>query len=82
MSGSMASIREKTIKVFDDVVKHAAERSLELEQETRATIYVFSSGYKAVQCVAYDVNVLRLPSLGIYTSLVAEQHLLTLLYRP
>lgn len=66
-SGSMNYHQNTVIKVVDDTVKHLAERSLELEQETRVTIYTFSSGYKAVKCLTYDMDVLRLPSMkGIY----------------
>lgn len=68
MSGSMFSHQETVIKVVDSTVQHLAQKSTELEQETRVTIYTFSSGYQAVKCLVYDMDVLRLPSMkGLYT---------------
>jgi von Willebrand factor type A domain len=66
-SGSMGYHQNTVIKVVDDTIEHLARRSTEMEQETRVTIYTFSSGYQAVKCIAYDMDVLRLPSMkGIY----------------
>lgn len=62
-SGSMLYHQNTVIKVVDDTIEHLARRSTELEQETRVTIYTFSSGYQAVKCLAYDMDVLRLPSM-------------------
>jgi hypothetical protein len=59
-SGSMRGIRDETVKVFDAQVKHLAVRSQEMDQETRVTVYLFNH---KTECVIYDKDVLRLPSL-------------------
>jgi uncharacterized protein YegL len=66
-SGSMYSLVNTVVKVVDDTVKHLAEESVRLEQETRVTVYTFSSGYNNIKCLAYDMDVLRMPSIaGMY----------------
>lgn len=60
-SGSMAYWTDEVIKIVDGQVRHLAVRSKELGQETRVTIYVFSTG---VECVVYDMDVLRTPSIA------------------
>lgn len=60
-SDSMRRRAKELIRVVDDQVKHLAQRSKELDQETRVTIYTFSD---RVQCVVYDRDVLRLPSIA------------------
>jgi hypothetical protein len=47
-------------KVFDNQIKYLARRSQELDQETRVSIFLFGS---SIECVVYDKDVLRLPSL-------------------
>ncbi len=59
-SGSMSSLKNKTVEVFDSQIKHLASRSKELTQETRATIYLFGS---RCECTTYDMDVMRLPSI-------------------
>lgn len=59
-SASMGRLQEKVISVFDSQVRRLASRSTELDQETRVSVYVFSH---EVECVVYDKDVLRLPSL-------------------
>ncbi|ASZ74596.1 hypothetical protein KHO57_gp021 [Mycobacterium phage Phabba] len=60
------------IKVADNQIAHLAERSKELDQETRITVYTFGShdrfGYPArIDCLIYDKDVLRMPSIaGVY----------------
>ncbi|ACH62026.1 hypothetical protein MYRNA_18 [Mycobacterium phage Myrna] len=60
------------VKVADNQIAHLAERSKELDQETRITVYTFGShdrfGYPArIDCLIYDKDVLRMPSIaGIY----------------
>lgn len=61
-SGSMHRYRETVVRVFDDQVKTLAEQSVKLEQETRVSLYLFN-GRKGITCIAYDCDVLRLPSL-------------------
>ncbi len=61
MSGSMWPHRHELIKVADGQVAHLARRSQELDQETRVTVYVFNGH---AECVVYDKDVLRLPSIA------------------
>ncbi|MFQ6144269.1 vWA domain-containing protein [Streptomyces seoulensis] len=59
-SSSMAHLSGKVIEVADEQIAYLARRSRELDQETRVTVYVFAS---EVECVVYDKDVLRMPSL-------------------
>lgn len=56
----MEPLASAVVKVADNQVAHLANRSKELNQETRATVYTFSD---AAECVYYDKDVLRMPSL-------------------
>jgi len=60
-SGSMGGIEKQTIQVFDSQIKYLAQRSQELNQETRVTVYLFDN---QTSCIIYDKDVLRLPSLA------------------
>lgn len=60
-SSSMAGLRQEMIRVVDEQITYLAKRSTELGQETRITVYTFADN---VQCVVYDMDVLRLPSIG------------------
>ncbi len=59
-SGSMEDLASAVVKVADNQVEHLAQRSKELDQETRATVYTFDD---VAKCVYYDKDVLRMPSL-------------------
>lgn len=59
-SGSMYSQTEALIKVADGEIKYLAQRSQELGQETRVSVYMFNSKAK---CIIWDMDVLRLPSI-------------------
>jgi hypothetical protein len=59
-SSSMARLSGKVVEVADQQIAYLARRSQELDQETRVTVYVFAD---KVQCVIYDKDVLRMPSL-------------------
>lgn len=59
-SGSMDRHREQLIKVADDQIAYLAQRSKDLDQETRVTVYSFDN---TVECLVYDKDVLRLPSI-------------------
>ena len=59
-SDSMYSLKNDVIRVVDEQIKHLAEESTRLDQETRITVYTFDS---EVRCLFYDKDVLRLPSL-------------------
>lgn len=62
MSGSMRPRAASLIEAVDGLVKHMALRSQEMNQETRVTIYIFDYSTN-IQCVVYDKDVLRLPSI-------------------
>ncbi|MEU1072931.1 MULTISPECIES: vWA domain-containing protein [unclassified Streptomyces] len=59
-SSSMSHLSGKVVEVADQQIAYLARRSRELEQETRVTVYVFAD---KVECVIYDKDVLRMPSL-------------------
>ncbi len=62
-SGSMSGLSDNVVKVFDSQIKYLATRSVELKQETRVSVYLFS---EKTECLIYDMDVLRLPSLSSY----------------
>ncbi len=62
-STSMGRHRRTLIQVADNQIAHLARRSTELEQETRVSVYVFAN---TVQCVIFDKDVLRLPSIAAH----------------
>ncbi|MET9323469.1 vWA domain-containing protein [Streptomyces sp. NPDC003038] len=59
-SSSMSHLSRKVVEVADQQIAYLARRSQELDQETRVTVYVFAD---KVECVIYDKDVLRMPSL-------------------
>lgn len=59
-SSSMSHLSGKVVEVADQQIAYLARRSQELDQETRVTVYVFAD---QVECVIYDKDVLRMPSL-------------------
>ncbi len=69
-SASMRRFSNELIKVADNQVEYLARRSKELDQETRITVYTFATGYVGyaskpnIQCLIYDKDVLRMPSIG------------------
>lgn len=63
-SVSMQGLANSTVQVADLQMKHLADHSQAVDQETRATVYQFGSD---VECLFYDKDVLRLPSIkGLY----------------
>jgi len=68
-SGSMGTHASAVVRVFDEQVKMLAKRSVELNQETRVSLYIFNQPRTLgklehnIRCVVYDRDVLRLPSL-------------------
>ena len=65
-SPSMKHLVDTVIKVADDQIKFLAERSQQLDMETRVTVYSFADP-DMIDCLFYDMDVLRLPSLkGLY----------------
>lgn len=59
-SGSMYSIKEGVIKLFNSQIEFLVKRSQELEQETRSFVYVFASESSNA---VWDVDVLRTPNI-------------------
>ena len=62
-SSSMEGRQADVIKTVDGQIKYLARRSQEMDQETRVSIYTFAS-WDNVNCVIFDRDVLRLPSIG------------------
>lgn len=62
-SSSMDNLKRELVKVADAQIAYLAQRSKELDQETRISVYTFNS---KVECVIYDKDVLRLPSIAEY----------------
>src|SRR5215472_7586635 len=62
-SASMGRHATAFVKVYDNLVAHLVERSKHHDQETRITTYLFDS-IGGVQCVTYDKDVLRVPSIA------------------
>ncbi len=60
-SQSMYGLSSEVVKVADNQIAYLAQRSKELDQETRITVYVFNDTTK---CLIYDKDVLRMPSLA------------------
>lgn len=61
---SMSRHADRVVEVADAEIRHIAEKSRELDQETRVTVYSFSD---EPRCLVYDKDALRLPSLaGLY----------------
>lgn len=60
-SSSMGPHSKNLIKVADGLIKHLADQSVAMNQETRVSVYLF--GY-TVECVVFDKDVLRLPSIA------------------
>ncbi len=65
-SSSMEGRERELVKVADNQIEYLAQRSKELDQETRITIYSFSDANN-IKCLVYDKDVLRIPSIvGLY----------------
>lgn len=65
-SSSMSGHTQELIKVADNQIAYLAQRSKELDQETRITVYTFNNRGNN-KCLVYDKDVLRMPSIaGLY----------------
>lgn len=65
-SSSMNRHASTLVRVVDSQVAYLAQRSRDLDQETRVTVYAFGSRGTA-RCLVYDKDVLRVPSIaGLY----------------
>jgi hypothetical protein len=60
-SGSMQGKENQIVTVTDGLIKHLADLSHKLNQEVRASVYFFDH---LVECVIFDKDVLRLPSIA------------------
>lgn len=60
-SYSMTNLSADVVKVADAQIAYLAQRSKELDQETRITVYAFND---VSTCLVYDKDVLRMPSLS------------------
>ena len=83
-SGSMQN--QPVVQVFDRELNHLKQRSIDLNQETRISIYLFDS---TVECLTFDMDVMRFNTLaghwsvrgmtalmdGVYTSIKDHQQL-------
>jgi hypothetical protein len=72
-SGSMHDHAASVIKVTDALIATLASQvTMFPDQETRISVYAFSSGYSGranVRCLIWDKDVLRVPSIaGLYTA--------------
>jgi hypothetical protein len=61
-SYSMKGRERPLTKVADEQIKHLAKRSEELSQETRVSVYYF--GETTIECLIFDMDVMRLPSIA------------------
>lgn len=65
-SGSMGHLTQAVWKLFGNQVQSLIETSKKNNQETRVSVFKFSSGYDRqpnIQCVVFDTDVLRAPSI-------------------
>jgi len=75
-SWSMKSRKQAVIKATDSQIKYLAQRSQELNQETRVSIYRF--GGQTIECLIFDMDVARLPSTNdLYDVLYENTSLIT-----
>lgn len=59
-SGSMSGSQKTLIKVTDREIENLKQRSIELDQETRVSVYKFGS---RVECIVFDMDVMRMKSI-------------------
>jgi len=64
-SSSMTDRAPMLIKVADGLIAHLAQRSKEMDQETRISVWTFSYA-NDIKCVVWDMDVLRLPSIASF----------------
>lgn len=62
-SSSMYNKAASLIKVADNQIAYLAQRSKELDQETRISVWTFADSHN-IECVVWDMDVLRLPSIA------------------
>jgi hypothetical protein len=63
---SMSHLTQEVVKVADMQIASLADQSKLMDQETRVSVYTFSYAH-SIECLIYDKDVLRLPSIaGLY----------------
>ncbi len=62
-SGSMHRHHQLLTQIFDLEIENLKRRSVELNQETRISVYLFND---RVECLVSDMDVMRMPSLKGY----------------
>jgi hypothetical protein len=77
-SGSMQGKEKQVVAVTDGLIKHLAKMSQELGQETRVSVYFFDH---RVDCVVFDKDVLRLPSIADHYRVDGRTALLDATYK-
>lgn len=75
-SGSMTG--QPVVKVFDAALDRLKSRSVELNQETRISIYLFDD---AVECLTFDMDVMRFKSLKDYWKLGGSTDMVGAVYK-
>lgn len=60
-SASMRGHQRQLVQIADAQIAYLAKRSQELDHEVRVSVYMFADN---VQCLVYDKDVLRLPSIA------------------
>lgn len=79
-SNSMSTHAAAVVKVTDALVRDLATQSVQHGQETRISLYRFADNDQ-VECLVFDVDVMRLPSieklykLGVMTALIKASRL-------
>lgn len=61
-SGSMGKHHQNLVQVVDNQTRYLAEKYKQTEQETRISVFWFSGRYE-FECLVYDMDVLRVPSI-------------------
>lgn len=64
-SSSMGEHARTVVQVIDNLVKELAVQSQEMRQETRVSVWTFASRGEE-RCIVWDMDVLRLPSIGTF----------------
>ena len=62
-SGSMDNIAKATVKAFDGIIESLRQSAKKYNQETRVSVYLFDD---VIEVVAFDMDVMRMPSLTGY----------------
>src|SRR5215203_2447863 len=72
-SGSMGHLSSKVVEVFDTELARLKQRSIDLDQETRISIYLFDD---KIEVLTFDMDVMRFTSLKGYYKIGGQTALL------